>query len=270
MKTSATVTLQFDTIFSPFTAGQFADSLRWLEDSGFHGAEICISDPRQVDPVALASQLKNRGLAVSTISTGQARTLEGLSLTDPKAEVREKTVDRIRDHIRLASKIDCPAVTIGLLRGLGTPGNTAPELALLAETLAPCADYGRDNGVRLMIEPINRYETTLLNTAEETLAFIDLLGNPPSVGVLFDVFHANIEEKDICQSIAALGGKLFHVHFADSNRWLPGMGHIDFAAVVRSLRSTGFNGYVSLEAIIRPDRDTVIRDSGRRLAACLK
>lgn len=269
IKTSATITLQYDTGFSPFSAAEFSQSLQWLQDSGFAGAEICISDPRRVDAAELCKQVERLGLGISTLSTGQARTLEGLSLTDSKQEIRASAVKRIKDQVNLAGKINSAAVTIGLLRGLGTAGNSTQELNWLADGMKECAEFAERNEIRLLLEPINRYETILLNTVQATLDFIDKIDNPPCVGILYDIFHANIEEENIAGSIESMGKRLFHVHVADSNRWLPGMGHIDFAPIMASLIKIGFKDYMSLETLNCPDQATVIAQAGTRLKKCL-
>lgn len=270
IKTSATITLQYDTVFSPFWAAEFAESLSWLRAEGFDSAEICISDPRKVDGDLLIRQLESHGLQVSTISTGQARTQEGLSLTDGRPEVRARAVQRVQDHIRLARQINSSAVTIGLLRGVGSAGKMQEELDLLHAAMAECVAFACEEGIRLLLEPINRYETNLLTNVDDTIDFIEQMGNPTHVGVLYDIFHANIEEQSISRSVERLGNKLFHVHFADSNRWLPGMGHIDYGPIIASLRKINYQGYASLEVLNFPNAATVKNEAGARLAACLQ
>ena len=267
-KISATIPLQYDTGFSPFIAAEFDEALLWLADNGFGGIEICVSDPRRVNVEELNAKLWQYQLSVTAISTGQARMLEGISLTDSNRDVRERAVQRVKDHIELSTAIGFPIITIGLLRGIGTLGRKEHDLAHLAEALQTCSAYARSRQVRMMIEPINRYETTLLNTVSETLAFLTTFAGGEQIGVLFDTFHANIEECKICQSLEQLADKLFHVHFADSNRWLPGMGHIDFPAICAMLRKLNFTGYISLETINMPDRMVVRRCSRSSLEQC--
>ena len=260
IRISATVPLQYPTIYSPFSPEEFDDALEWSRKNGFCGVELCISDPAQVQITDLNTKLSKYGLAVSTISTGQARALEGLSLTDEDLSVREKTVNRIKDHLRLATKIGLPLVTIGLLRGLGT-SNKERDLEYLAQAMDECAAYAQREGVTIVIEPINRYETTLLNTVDDTLKLITGLCCQENVGVLFDTFHANIEEISIAQSINKLGDKLRHVHFADSDRYLPGQGQIDFSVVVASLQKNNFSGYVSLETLNLPTKEAIKKEA---------
>ena len=111
------------------------------------------------------------------------------------------------------------------------------------------------HGVRLALEPINRYETTLVNTVAEGLALLDRVG-AANMGLLLDTFHMNIEDPSLTESVRLCGDRIFHFHVADSNRWYPGAGHIDFAAVLRALQATGYQGFVSGEFMPRPDGDT--------------
>jgi len=261
IKTSATVPLQYDTGFSPFLASEFDEALGWLQRNGFDGIEICISEPKKVNIEELNKKLMSHNLGISTISTGQSRVLEGLNLTDDSSEIRDKAVERIREHIELSTKIGYPKVTIGLLRGLGDPKKKEQQMEYLHAAMEKCGEYAKQYGVMVMLEPINRYETLLLNSVKETMDFIDTLANSQNIGILFDTFHSNIEDPDICKAMEYAGNRLFHVHFADSNRHLPGEGHIDFKAVYDTLKKMNFNGYVSIETLNLPDRKTV-QDKG--------
>jgi sugar phosphate isomerase/epimerase len=110
--------------------------------------------------------------------------------------------------------------------------------------------------VLLAIEPLNRYESDIINTAEEGLALIEQVGSR-SIGIVLDTFHMNIEEPTFAGSIerVAAAGRLFHVHIGDSNRLPPGQGHIDFSEIAEALRSSSYNGYLSAELLSVPDGD---------------
>ncbi len=103
-----------------------------------------------------------------------------------------------------------------------------------------------------MIEPLNRYEINFLNTIEEALEFLSSLGDD-NIGILADSFHMNIEEASFYQSIIEAGDLLWHFHIADSNRWAPGFGHIDFGSIFRALRDTNYQGFVSAEILQKPN-----------------
>ena len=107
-----------------------------------------------------------------------------------------------------------------------------------------------EEGVRIAFEPINRYETSLLNGVEEGLEFIAGVGGN-NLGMLLDTFHMNIEEPSIEGSIRRAGDRIFHFHYADSNRWYPGAGHLDFHSILTALMDTGYQAYLSGEH--RPD-----------------
>lgn len=262
MKFSATLTMQYDTPFSPFSVQELPAGLDWCRNSGFDGVEICISHYRGLDIPAFRDSLAQRNLACSTISTGQARTLENISLLDADAAAVAACQQRILEHIDAAALLGSK-VTLGLLRGIGTPGQEARDKKRLAEAMAPLVAYALQKNVVLLLEGINRYETSLLNRAAEVLDFIENdLGGPENVGVLWDVFHANIEDPDLPAVIDQLGGRLMHVHMADSNRMLPGYGHTDFPAIIRKLKAAGYSEYLSFECFNRPSKAIVRAEAG--------
>jgi sugar phosphate isomerase/epimerase len=265
IKFSATIPYQYNTAFSPFGVDDYEKGLDWLKASGFDAAEICISHYRGVDVAKIKHGLDQRGLGCSTISTGQARSLEGISLIDDDPVRRQKAQKRVNEHITAAQTLGS-YVTIGLLRGLGEAGRCQEQQKRLLETIAPCITYAQGKKVTLIFEAINRYETTLLNSAEATLKMIAALGNPDGVGILWDVFHANIEDASFAGAIELMGSKLKHVHFADSNRYFPGYGHLDFNSIYDKLQKVGYNGYISFECLNLPSVQTVIDESAGFIA----
>ncbi len=262
MRFSSTVTLQYDTIFSAFSHGDFLKGLDWLKESGLDSAEICISNYNGVDVEKIKDELDKRGLGCSTLSTGQARGLEGLSLIGVPADVTKKTQERFMQHIDAAAVLGSK-VTIGLMRGLGSQATEKQDLKDLSEAMKPLIDYASKKGVTLLLEAINRYETALLNSAESTLDFIKGdLGDPDCVGILWDLFHANIEDIGYGRSIERMGKKLQHIHIADSNRMFPGYGHTDFAAILKAVKDTGYTEYCSFECLNLPSLETVLKETG--------
>jgi sugar phosphate isomerase/epimerase len=134
-------------------------------------------------------------------------------------------------------------------------------MAHLIEALQECAaakacpERERRKGVRFALEPLNRYETDLIHTVADGLDLIERVG-ADNLGLLLDTFHMNIEEPVIEDSIRACGDRIFHFHVADSNRWYPGAGHLDFKSILDTLFATGYQGYVSGEFMPLPDADT--------------
>ena len=262
MKFSATVTLQYDTIFSSFSPADYLKGLDWMKANHRDGAELCISNYNNLDVAKIKDELDQRGLGCSTLSTGQARGLEGLSLIGVPADVTKKTQERFMQHID-AAKILGSKVTMGLMRGLGSQTTMDKDLKELAEAMKPIIEYADKKGVTICLEAINRYETALLNSAEATVEFIDNgLGNPDCVGILWDLFHANIEDIGYERSIKIMGNKLKHIHLADSNRMFPGYGHTDIAAILKMVKNTGYSEYASFECFNLPSLETVLNETG--------
>ncbi len=235
--------------------GDVKENLAFVARLGYEGAELAIRDPRQVDVESLDRFLRAFHLHVPAIGTGQAWSEEGLSLTDPDPETRRAAVQRVMSHIPLAARWNA-VIIIGLLRGVVKPGVRPDEArGWLVEALWECTRAAAPHGVRLALEPINRYETTLINTVDEGLALVEDVG-ASNFGLLLDTFHMNIEEPSIEESIRKAGRHIYHFHVADSNRWYPGAGHLDFPSILSTLAATGYSGYISGEFLPLPDAET--------------
>src|SRR5262249_53248910 len=121
-------------------------------------------------------------------------------------------------------------------------------------------EHAADLGTVLLYEPLNRYETNLVNTLADGVQFLTGMATR-SVKLLADLFHMNIEEASIPDALRAAGRHVGHVHFADSNRRAAGMGHTDFAAAVKALREVGYAGYLSAEVFALPDSDAAAKQT---------
>jgi 5-keto-L-gluconate epimerase len=235
----------------------FRDSIRKVAELGYDAVELHIRDPHAVDADEIEGLLKQYRLPVPTIGTGQAYGEEGLSFADPDPEVRRLAVERIRDQMDLASRLGIPRVTIGLIRGTVKPGADQEKTEeWVRGSMTECLDY--NPAVTLVIEPINRYETSLYNDTASAKEVIDRIGRP-NLKMLIDTFHMNIEEPDMVRSILAVRDCISHVHFADSNRWPPGCGHIDFRKILRALRKIGYSGAICAEILPKPPPDECLR-----------
>lgn len=230
--------------------GDLCENILEIAELGFGAVELAVRDPSAIDKRAINDALKRHGLAVAAIGTGQAYGQEGLSFADPDPMIRRRAVDRIKRQMDFAKEIGCPQVIIGLIRGVaGKREDLGEALAHFIECMHECADHDLD--VALTVEPINRYETDLLNDVGSVCQAIDRI-NRPNVKMLVDTFHMNIEEVDLVKSIERASPYLAHVHVADSNRWAPGCGHIDFGPVIDVLRRLDYRGAVSAEILPKP------------------
>ncbi len=113
------------------------------------------------------------------------------------------------------------------------------------ESLQECHDFAVKSGVRIGIEPINRFETFFINRCSQALALADAVSS--ECGICLDAFHMNIEEADVYAAIRAARGRLVDFHIGDSNRLAPGMGSLDWPTIVATLREIGYDGALSVE-----------------------
>ena len=157
-------------------------------------------------------------------------------------------------------------VIIGLIRGKIEDGvNRVEAEEWTIGCLRECTEFAKEYNTRLTLEPVNRYESNFINTLSEGVEFIKRVGTS-NLGLLADTFHMNIEEVSIYDSIVQAKEYITHVHFADSNRWTPGFGHLDFAKIVQTLKRIGYQGHVSAEALPLPDPDSAARITAETLS----
>jgi len=247
--------------------GDLETNLARIALLGYDGVELAIRDPELVDLDGLERLVRKHNLIVPAIGTGQAWGEEGLSFTDPDPEVRRATIKRIQSHVPVAARFQA-IIIIGLVRGILKPGvELAQAMDWLAAALRECSAVARPHGIRLALEPVNRYESTLINNAAQGLELIERVG-ADNFGLLLDTFHMNIEEPVIDESIRLCGDRLFHFHVADSNRWYPGAGHLDFKSILEALNATGYQGWVSGEFLPKPDAETAARQNIICLRSC--
>lgn len=238
-------------------SGTFSERLQKAARLGYDGVELMVVRPGQLDARAIHTQISESGLAVVAIASGAIYLLDKLTLLASDVEVSRQATVRLHALIDFAAALEAPLVTIGSFRGRLAWAGGQPARKRLIEILQMAAEKGAERGVRLVLEPLNRYESDLLNNADEGLALIAEVGHS-HLGLLLDTYHVNIEEASLTepfrQGIAA--GKLWHVHLGDSNRLPPGEGHLDFPSIIATLREMDYQGYLSAELLARPDPDT--------------
>ncbi|MCD6032200.1 MAG: xylose isomerase protein [Thermomicrobiales bacterium] len=223
---------------------------------GFDVLELGLENPGDWDPARMAEVFAANDLG-ATVCAAMG---PGRDLTDPD------TVASTQDYLRAC--IDAVVALGGnVVAGpIYTPvGKTwqmdtaerAATIDRLLEGLKPLADYAGERSATLGIEPLNRFETSLLNTAEQTMEVVDRLDSP-AVGVLLDTFHMNIEEKDQSAAIRLVGDKLVHFHACGSDRGAPGADHIAWDAIAAALGDIGYTGPLVIESFT-PDNQTIAR-----------
>jgi sugar phosphate isomerase/epimerase len=227
------------------------DAFALAQELGYDGVEIHLRHPDDIERTAVRALQEKYNLGVPTLGTGMAAN-DGLTFSDLDPDVRRCAVVRIHDHIRLAASLGS-AVTIGLIRGrLGQDDQRAARRSAMLACLDECCRLAAAQGVTLLLEPIHRYGIDNLATLDQAAQVIRELG-APNLKLLADTFHMNIEEVDMADSLRQHASLLGHVHLPDSNRQVPGHGHIDMKAILQALLETGFQGYLSFEVLPLPN-----------------
>jgi D-psicose/D-tagatose/L-ribulose 3-epimerase len=225
--------------------------LKAMKEAGAEGVEIPTMEGSVSDYVQLGKVLDDLGLE-RTSSMAFVTPEQNPVSDDPRQ--RQGAVDHLNWLIDCAQAMGSTVIcgpmfqTIGQFTGNGP---TEIELARAAEALLSVADRAQSAGIVLAVEPLNRFECYLLNTLKDSAAFTRRV-NHPAVGVLFDTFHANIEEKDMVAAIREQGrGIIRHVHCSANDRGIPGEDHIPRQGVFGSLQAIDYNGWCVLEAFGR-------------------
>jgi len=221
---------------------------------GFDAVEVFPPSAEHLDPAVLRRTLADHGLSLAAMGTGAGWVKHRLTLSHADPAVRARASAFVRSIIDLAGPLGAPAI-IGSMQGRSGDGfGRIDALSALRDGLASLGEHARGYGVPLLFEPLNRYETDLANTLADGAEVAGVPGSG-NVRLLADLFHMNIEEQDIAGAIRKAGAAVGHVHFVDSNRRAPGLGHLDFGPVAWALGSIGYAGYVSAEALPLPDPD---------------
>jgi len=236
---------------------------------GYDGIELALKTPGEINLEEIRKILEENDLYCPAISTGQVFADLGLYFTHPSAEKRREVIRMFKSFIDIARFFN-GMVNIGRVRGFIAQGETFQTVKeKFLNTLRPIEEYARESGVTLILEPINRYETNFINNLDEAAELLREI-NSPYVKLMPDLFHMNIEEASIEESIEKYGDLIAYIHFADSNRYAPGMGHLNFKSIIKALQKIDYSEWISIEILPVPDPDTAASRAIRYLRKFIK
>ena len=258
------------------------ETLGRIAAAGYDGVELP-GEPERWRPAELRRWLGDHGLTPVALTASCMVPATERDLAHPDPRIRAVAVDYVRRCLGLAADIGAP---LAQMLASGEP-RLAPiatrdaEWAWSVAGMQAAAREAAQAGVRIDVEPLNRYEGYLVSSTADALAYLDAVGSP-WVGMTLDLFHANIEEPDVAASIRAAGTRLWHVQVADTTRRGLGHGHLDLGAVVDALAFVDYGGAIVVEIMapgpdpfraIKDERsagilDADIRESLGRLRAC--
>jgi D-psicose/D-tagatose/L-ribulose 3-epimerase len=225
------------------------DLLQDIKSWGYDSVELPMFGHDSSPWTEMAKHLDDLGLARTAVTVAHAN-------ANPIAEdaaVRRAAVDHVKacvdSCVTLGANVLCGPICspVGALVGRG---RTDQEWAWAVEFLNEAGQHAAAAGVVLGVEPLNRFETYFINCASDSARLIDEVGLP-SVGILYDTFHSNIEEKDPIASIGVVGHRIAQFHVSENDRGTPGEGHIPWPQVFRALKATGYDGSLTVEAFGR-------------------
>lgn len=246
--------MKFGIHLSTYTKTWSEDVFQYIEPSkayGYDGVEFPLMDPEYFDVKKAKKLLKDYDMQC-TCGTGlnSNRDISSLDLV-----VQSKGVEHLRKCIDICSELETDCLGGVLYAPWGQymtrhEGKERIESSLM--NLAHIGDYAKKKGVVLALEILNRYETYFLNTVEEGKQYLKQI-NHPNIKLHFDTFHANIEEKSLKDALVNGDKDIYHIHFCENNRGIPGTGHINWQEVKEGLCHIGYDRWITLENFVMPN-----------------
>ena len=232
---------------SPFSDAELGLVAR-AKQFGFDVLEIAVEDPALIN----GDLVREAGLAAGVGFTVCGAFGPDRDLSHEDAGTRQVGIDYVKQCVDLAAAIGAPHVVGPMYSAVGKtrmlePAEREQQRALAVESLKLLAGYAGERGVRLAVEPLNRFETDLVNTAEQVLELVGMVG-ADNVGVLLDTFHMNIDEKSLGDAIRLVGDRLLQVHTCENDRGTPGTGHVPWSEVFEALAEIDFAGPLVIES----------------------
>lgn len=232
---------------SPFT-DETLSQLQHAKDIGFDIYEVAVENPDLINAELLKRTADEVGIKIYICGAfGETR-----DIGSTKEEYRNNGVRYIKDLIDLAEAVESPIVSGPMYSATGrtellNDSEKKKQRSLVVENLIEVSEYGLKKGVKLAIEPLNRFETDMINTTQQGIELIAEV-NRENVGLLLDTFHMNIEEKNIREAIKLSKGRLFNFHASANDRGTPGEDHFDWDEIFFTLNEIDYDGPMTIES----------------------
>ena len=233
---------------SPITTDALKNLAPKVKELGFDWIEVPLESIDDMDHAAGAAIIADHGLSVSACAAmGPDR-----DLIHPDKAIRDNGMDYVRQAIDAAQALGATNLVGPIYSAVGrtwqqTDDERAQDLDLLVSNLKELATYADDRGVVMCIEPLNRFETSFVNLADQAIEIIDRVDHA-GCQIMLDTFHMNIEEKHLGDAIRAVGSRLKHVHTCENDRGAPGSGTVQWDDVAQGLKDIDYDGPVVIES----------------------
>lgn len=266
----------------PFTAGDFP-TLSRMKRAGADCIELLVPEPGELDLAETRAAIADAGLSV--VLAARVNLSRDLASSDPSAhragvsylETCVRTAEALGAEIVGGPLYGAPMVFAGRAPTPCPGDERKRRIDAVVDGLSRAGKVAHDAGIRLAVEPLNRFETDIANTARHACQLVERAGSP-AVGVMLDTFHMNMEEGDLARAIRQTGGRLFHFQANENHRGFVGSGHVDWPPIARALVDVGYDGPIVLEPFRRDDEDAGVtlaqwraptRDEDEQLAASI-
>jgi D-psicose/D-tagatose/L-ribulose 3-epimerase len=261
---------------SPFSTGNDLGLIKKLKEMGLDLIEVAVEDPDLVDLMALKAALTEHEMGV--VVCGAFGPDRNISSLDPG--VRDTAREYLYWLIDAAEFLGSENVIGPMYSAVGKPrlesaADRETEWGFAVSELKAACQYAAKKGVKLAFEPLNRFETDLVNIVEQGMKLIADVGEP-NIGLHIDTFHMHLEEKDSAAAIRLGGNRIFHVHACENDRGVPGTGQVAWNSVMEALKEIGYDGNLVIESFtpevksiaravciwreIAPDQESIVRE----------
>lgn len=217
-----------------------------IRKRGFDGIEVSLFHAADFEAAAIRRALDENQLSCTVCSVLPA----GFSLVSDDRAVRDRTLTHLSECVKATAEAGASLIAGPLYSPVGYfPGRrrNADEWRRVVDAYQQLGPVLQGHGVHVCLEPLNRFETSFLNTTADAVRLCDEIAHP-NVGILWDTFHANIEEKNLEQALLSTGRHLKHVHTCENDRGTPGSGHVDWRGVFSALNQLGYDGWLTIES----------------------
>lgn len=221
-----------------------------IKEMGFDAVEVPIFDTGDLAPYErLGKRIKALGLGATAVTVMGAET----NPISPDPKVRDAAVAHLDRVLECGQAFGCEILCGPIHSAIGVFSNEAPtddEFKHGVETLQRAAEKAQARGIRMAVEYLNRFEIYFLTTAAQASRFVRAV-NHPHCKMMYDSFHAHIEEKSQEEAIASCAAETIHAHVSENDRGIPGSGQVDWDGYFTGLLGSGYSGYLTIEAFGR-------------------
>jgi len=219
-----------------------------LKEMGFDGIELHLNHPESLPMEKIKEKMQDTGMKCTFTAALEKKN----NPISPDQKIRERGIASLNELVDVVAELKGDVLSGVIYAAWGEftgKMRTKEEWDYCKKSLFKSAEYAEKKGVVLALEPVNRYETYFLNTAEDTRKLVEEIAHP-NVRVHLDTYHLNIEEESFYKAIKTAGDYLYHLHVCENNRGIPGTGHIQWQEIYRALKEINYNRWAIIESFV--------------------